>query len=119
MLPDSGERKVERTGGVREPAVGKGRFDLISPIMLLRLAKHYENGAQKYAARNWEKGLPDSRCFDSAVRHLYRWLAGDRQEDHLAAAVWNVAALMHYEETAPRALERDLKMSWRKSRWPK
>lgn len=42
-LNDSGERIVYIEGGaVREPAAGKGRYDLISPIFLHRLAQHYE-----------------------------------------------------------------------------
>lgn len=53
-----GEKKEFRTGAVREVPKGKGRFDLLPPYPLMRLAKHYENGATKYAERNWEKGLP-------------------------------------------------------------
>jgi len=114
-LPDSGNREYVATGGMREPATGKGRYDLLSPAVLKRVAQHYENGAEKYAARNWEKGLPDSRCFDSAVRHLYTWLEGDKSEDHLAAAIWNISALI-FNETyfAKNGVVHDLKMWWRK-----
>lgn len=117
-LPDGGKRELERTGGMREPAEEKGCYELIPPIMLHRLALHYERGANKYANRNWEKGLKDSRCFSSTIRHLYRWLAGDRTEDHLAAAIWNIAALMHYETYQPDEPERDLKMPWQRREWP-
>lgn len=63
-----------------------------------RLAVHYENGAKKYKDRNWEMGQPMMRCFNSAVRHLYKWVAGHDDEDHLAAAAWNVFAMLHVEE---------------------
>lgn len=43
---------------------------MVSPFAMRRLAQHYENGAQKYADRNWEKGMPFSRYVDSAKRHL-------------------------------------------------
>lgn len=96
-LPDSGERQKFDTGSVREPAVGKGRFDLIPAYSILRLAQHYENGAQKYADRNWELGLPLNRFIDSAFRHLNQFLSGDRTEDHLAAIMWNVAGYIWTE----------------------
>jgi hypothetical protein len=101
---DSGKRQEFKTGSVRDTNIGKGRYDLISPIALQRLAKHFENGAVKYGDRNWEKGQPLSRYFDSAVRHLYRFLEGLRDEDHLAAALWNVGAMIHTEELIERNL---------------
>ena len=108
-VKDSGERQEFATGSVRDPGTGKGRYDLISPIGLRRLARHYENGARKYTDRNWEKGMPVSRCLDSAIRHLYSYLGGSRDEDHLAAAAWNAFAAMHYiEECAAGRLPPEL-----------
>jgi len=104
-LEDSGERQQFETGAIRDPAAGKGRYDLISPIALRRLALHYEAGAAKYSDRNWEKGIPASRCFSSAVRHLFRWIAGGKTEDHLSAAVWNIFCIMHYQETRPEVID--------------
>jgi len=96
-LADGGERTTYETGALREPATGKGRYDLIPPASLRRLAQHYERGAAKYSPRNWEKGIPCSRCFDSAARHLQSYLEGSRDEDHLAAVAWNVFAIMYFE----------------------
>lgn len=101
-IKDSGERRECTTGSVRDKQVGKGRYDLISPIALLRLAKHYEAGAIKYAARNWEKGQPLSWYLDSAIRHLQKFLAGERDEDHITACAWNCFALVHTEEMIQR-----------------
>lgn len=95
---DSGKRQEFETGSVRDTAEGKGRYDLITPIGLRRLAQHYENGAKKYGDRNWELGQPLSRYIDSALRHLYRYLEGDRSEDHMAAVAWNALAYIHTEE---------------------
>ena len=98
--------KVERaTGALRESKVNKGRFDLISPHALRRLAIHYELGAEVHAPRNWEKGLLSSECFSSAVRHLFQWIAGMRDEDHLAAAVWNIFCIMHFEEVKSEMID--------------
>lgn len=105
QLEDSGQRQEFETGAVRDPAEGKGRYDLITPHGLRRLALHYEAGAKKYDDRNWEKGIPASRCFSSAVRHLYRWLNGENKEDHLAAAAWNIFAIIHFQEEKPDMID--------------
>ena len=98
-MQDSGQRKEEASGALREPDEGRGAYELIGTEGLRRLAVVYEQGAKKYAPRNWEKGLPWSRCFRSAVRHLFQWLAGAKDEDHLAHAVWNLFAIMEYEKS--------------------
>ena len=70
-MNDGGERISYGKGmAVREPSEGKGRYDLLSPFATRRLAKWYELGAQKYAPRNWERGMPFSRYIDSAKRHI-------------------------------------------------
>ena len=104
-IHDSGERQEFETGAVRDPARGKGRYDLITPYALHRLALHYEAGAAKYADRNWEKGVPASRCFSSAIRHLFQWIAGRSEEDHLAAAAWNIFAIIDFEERLPEMID--------------
>ena len=97
-VKDSGKREEFETGSRRDTRDGKGRFDLISPFVTERDARHLENGARKYGDRNWEKGQPLSRYMDSAFRHTNKFLMGHRDEDHLAAARWNIAALMHTEQ---------------------
>ena len=57
IVADSGKREGFATGMVRDTREGKGRFELITPIALRRLALVYEKGAAKYAARNWERAL--------------------------------------------------------------
>jgi hypothetical protein len=93
-----GNNQVFETGSKRSSQVGKGRYDLIPPISLRRLAQHYENGARIYSERNWEKGQPLSRYLNSAMRHMQNILEGDTSEDHMAAAAWNVFALIHTQE---------------------
>jgi len=57
---------------------------------VFRVARVYEKGAQKYAARNWEKGINLARFLDSAQRHWYQVLEGKDDEDHAGQALWNV-----------------------------
>ena len=101
---DSGKREEFTTGSKRDTRIGKGRFDLISPIALKRLAKHYENGAVKYGDRNWEKGQPLSRYMDSLIRHAYCLLEGKRDEDHASAIAWNAFGYIHTEELIEKGL---------------
>lgn len=108
-VPTIGRMKAEPKeqyagGATRSDRTGKGRFDLISPYALLRLARRYEDGAAHHGDRNWEGGFPLSRCYDAAIRHLTQALAGQTDEDHLAAAAWNVFAAMHFEALIERGV---------------
>lgn len=103
-VKDSGKRQEFLTGSRRDTQDGKGRYDLISPISLQRLARHFENGAKKYGDRNWELGQPLTRYVDSAIRHIYAYLEGKRDEDHIIAGAWNLLALVHTEEMIRRGL---------------
>lgn len=102
ITKDSGERRKFNTGAQRDVVDGKGRYDLISPIMIERLAKLLQRGAEKYNDRNWEKGMPLSVYMDSGMRHLFKFLEGHKDEDHLIAAIWNLQALLHIEEMVKR-----------------
>ena len=68
------------------------------------MAGVYERGAVNHGDRNWEKGLPMSRCMESAIRHIYQYLEGMRDEDHLGQAAWNLFAAMHIEEMIQKGL---------------
>ena len=103
-IKDSGLRRSYVTGSVRDVRTGKGRFDLISPIALRRLAVHLENGARKYDERNWEKGQPLMDYIDSAMRHIASYVEGYRDEDHMAAALWNIHGFIHTEELISRGV---------------
>jgi len=103
-VKDSGEHQEFDTGSKRDTREGKGRYDLITPLGLKRLALHYENGAKKYGDRNWEKGQPICRYLDSAIRHAYNYLCGMRDEDHIAAIAWNALAVAHTEECIERGI---------------
>jgi hypothetical protein len=86
---DSGTRSQFTTGAVRDAQEGKGRMDLVPVRAIFEVAKVMEEGARKYAARNWEKGIPLHRFMDSGLRHAMKHLRGDKDEPHLAMACWN------------------------------
>jgi hypothetical protein len=109
QLKDSGEREQFSTGAVRDTATDKPRPDLISPFFLERLGEHLRKGAIKYQPWNWAKGIPSSRCYESAMRHLMRYAQGYTDEDHLAAAAFNIMAIIHNEATAGLYIMREYK----------
>ncbi|MCK5613165.1 hypothetical protein KAR91_65430 [Candidatus Pacearchaeota archaeon] len=136
-IKDSGERTEFGTGAVRDAQGGKGRFDLIPNLAVWALAHHTEKGAVKYDDRNWEMGIPIKNFIDSAKRHLTEFELGLTDENHLAAALWNVACC--YETLLridmgilPESLDADLAyplrgviedsemvMAWDRLRYPK
>ena len=102
MIKDSGERIKFESGAVRDMSEGKGRCDLLPAAAILRLARHYEEGAKKYGDRNWEKGIPLQSFIDSGMRHLLKHMDGQTDEDHLCAAAWNLLGAMWTEDKQPK-----------------
>ena len=96
-VKDSGHRQEFATGARRDTQEGKGRFDLLPCHAITRLATHFENGSKKYGDDNWRKGIPLNRYLDSAFRHLYEFMDGQRDEDHAIAAAWNILCLLETE----------------------
>lgn len=89
------------TGAVRSSDADDVSYHLISPIGMRRLAQTCREGELKYSAYNWEKGFPITDILNHAIAHIYKFLEGDRSEDHLAHAAWNMFAAMHSEESWP------------------
>ena len=84
---------------------GKGDMASIPWEAILRLSKHYENGAKKYTRWNYRKGINLSSYIDSACRHLAKYQCGCDDEDHLAAAAFNVLGAMLVEEIQPELID--------------
>lgn len=89
------------TGAVRSADCDQVRYDLITPIGLRALAKTYAEGAEKFGVCNWENGMPVTDLLNHAIAHIYTFLGGDRKEDHLAHAAWNVLGAIHSMEKWP------------------
>jgi len=103
-VKDSGRRQEFKSGAVRDTEIGKGRYDLLPSRAIRRLAKHYENGANKYGDNNYLKGMPMKRFADSALRHIFKALEGQKDEDHWIAAAWNLLAIVEYQERIEEGL---------------
>ena len=78
---------------------GKPRWDLLPFDALDDVAGVLHYGAEKYAARNWERGMAWGRLLAAALRHLSAWASGqDRDAEsgylHLSHAACCVLMLL-------------------------
>ena len=111
-IKDSGERTEFSSGAVRDMHSGKGDMLSLPWAALLRVSKHYENGAKKYGRYNYLKGIPVSSFIDSAIRHLAKYVAGYDDEDHLSAAAFNILGAIQMEEHCPEMCD----LPWREGK---
>lgn len=88
------------TGAERDTG-GKGRCDLLPHSALLRVSRQMEGALAEHEERNWERGIPMHSFLDSAMRHLFKYMDGWDDEDHLAAAATNVLMALWTEDHMP------------------
>jgi len=75
------------------------RYDLVPTIGLQRVAMTMSEGAAKYGEHNWQKGFPVNDILNHALAHVFKYLSGDRAEDHLGHAAANLLMAIHTEES--------------------
>ena len=88
-------------GGHKADA-GKLPMHLLPPELLTEVSAVLALGAEKYAPRNWERGIDWSRVFSASQRHMWAWWGGEDRDpetglSHLAHAACCVAFLLAYE----------------------
>jgi hypothetical protein len=88
---------TENESGGQQSTI-EGRFDLIPPVAMFELAKIMEYGARRYAPNNWRK-IPIDDHVNHALSHLFAYLAGDRQDDHLGHALARMAMAVEMQNT--------------------
>lgn len=101
MKKRTGAKVVFSTGAERSSDAEGTRYDLITPVGLSAVARACAEGAAKYSDYNWEKGMPAHDAINHAIRHIYMFLGGDRSEEHLGHAAWNLLAAIHSLEVWP------------------
>lgn len=104
-MPTNDGRHHFETGAVRSADRDEERWDLISPLAMKALARTYAEGARKFGAANWENGMPVTDLLNHGIAHIYAFLGGDRSEDHLPHAIWNLMAAIHSLEMWPELNE--------------
>jgi dATP/dGTP diphosphohydrolase len=81
---------------------GKLRMDLLPHEWVVGLAEVLTAGAKKYADRNWELGMKWSKVWAPALRHMFKFMKGERYDaddgvHHLFHAAWGLLALASYD----------------------
>lgn len=86
-------------------SISESQFDeVLSETLssaILDLSHRYREGAEKYAERNWEKGIPIKSFIDSGVRHLMKWYRKDIDENHASAFMWNMVGAVWTQAHKP------------------
>lgn len=87
------------TGGAKGSKLA--RFDLLPPEALWAVAEHLGKGAEKYDARNWERGYAWGLSYAALQRHLNQFWAGeeidaDTGSHHLAAVATHALFLLTF-----------------------
>lgn len=90
-------------GGLRFNT-GKVPIHLVPPSLVLAVASVLGYGANKYAERNWERGMKWSVPYASLMRHLLAWQNGEEVDaesglPHLHHVACNIAMLIEFMET--------------------
>lgn len=121
VTKDSGKRAEFASGMRRDIQDNKPRFDLILPAdqpynetLLYRWAALLERGRIKYGERNWEKANSTEeldRFKASALRHFVQAVSGETDEDHWAAVVFNINAVVYLEGK----IQKDIEATYEKS----
>lgn len=109
----------EATGG--QKGVKLERFELIPVRPLIAVARLYGFGAEKYAARNWEKGYEWSKSYGALQRHANAFWGGEdliQQNEagddptagmpHMAAVAFHAFALIEWTDTHPELDDRPI-----------
>jgi hypothetical protein len=107
----------ELKGGTKKDE-GKAKWDLLPYDVLAAVSRILTKGAQKYEARNWEKGIVYGRVFAAVMRHIYEWWNAkltdgdginhaDGTESHLDHAITELMFLSAYEKRGFNGSELD------------
>ena len=83
IVNDSSDIVTNSRGGKQSRV--SGRYDLMPPKALRRVAEVLATGAEKYGEWNWLK-IDEKDHVNHAINHSYLHLDGDTTEDHLANA---------------------------------
>lgn len=79
---------------------GKPDLSQLPYASLAAIAEVFMYGATKYGKANYERGFESWKLVASALRHIYKYQAGEDKDDesglsHLAHAATNLIMLMH------------------------
>jgi len=80
-------------------------ISLIPPEAIRAWGRAFAEGRQKYGRDNWLKGFPQMGIINHALQHIFSYLEGDKSEDHLGHAMWNIGVAIHQQQHRPELLD--------------
>lgn len=85
---------------------GKPPIDLVDKELIIEVAKILGYGAEKYEAHNWRTGLPLTRYYSAAMRHLMAWNDGEDVDpesglSHISHAACNMMFILRLMKDKP------------------
>lgn len=127
--PDVNDRGYcSELGGPRAARFDSGKPSVseVPPELVLGAAEVFAFGREKYARWNWMKGFPYLQPYESAMRHLLSWRAGEDLDDgpggsglhHLKHVACNVAMLLYFIKNHPELDDRPVVAGLEKFRGP-
>lgn len=72
-------------------------FHLIDPLAMFKLAEVFAYGATRYKRDNW-RYLEVEEHLNHALQHIFAYMAGDTQDEHLEHAMWRLHAAVAVKE---------------------
>ena len=94
--------EVKADGGGMRFNSGKVLLELLPVEWIWGLGMVTTRGSFKYAARNWERGMKWTIMVGCIVRHVIKFICGERYDPetgchHMFMAAWNCCALASYD----------------------
>ena len=95
-----------KTGAIRDSEEDKEDYtETISWTALRRFAQYMTSKKSRYGSGNFKKGIEISSYERSLIRHISKYMINkheggnlEKNEDHLAAIIFNTLGIMHEEE---------------------
>ena len=91
-MPKVGETVVNEKGG-KQSYLGV-RCDLLPELAILEISKVLHRAAEKYGEDNWKDITVDEHV-NHCLTHLFMYLSGDTNEDHLSNAACRGLMALH------------------------
>ena len=87
---------IETSGGGKQ-SDSPYMCEALPPLAMLAIARVRKHGVKKYGFSNHES-VPPEKFLGHALGHLFAYMAGDKQEDHLAHALCDLALMVEVVE---------------------
>lgn len=102
------EQMVTFASGAKRTDI-KSRYELIDRVFLAGMADVLTEGLKKYGRNNWKKAdiVFAQDAINHVIEHVYKFIEGDRSEDHLLHAACGLMFCDYYNRKHPEWFDFD------------